>query len=60
MTKKQYIAPTINIIDMEVENLIAASMKIVKNTEVDSEWSNKREPVSNSWGSQNWNAEEEF
>ena len=60
MTKKQYIAPTINIIDMEVENIIASSIKIDKKTTVDSEWSNKREPVSNSWGSQNWNAEEEF
>ena len=60
MTKKQYIAPTINIIDMEVENIIAASIEIKRNTTVDSEWSNKREPVSNSWGSQNWNAEEEF
>lgn len=60
MTKKQYIAPTINIIDMELENIMAGSIKIDKKTTVDSEWSNKREPVSNSWGSQNWNAEEEF
>lgn len=60
MTKKQYIAPTINIIDMELENIMAGSIKIDRKTEVDSEWSNKREPVSNSWGSQNWNAEEEF
>ena len=60
MTKKQYIAPTINIIDMEVENIIAGSIKIERNTTVTDEWSNKREPVSNSWGSQNWNAEEEF
>ena len=60
MTKKQYIAPTINIIDMELENIMAGSIKIDRNKTVDSEWSNKREPVSNSWGSQNWNAEEEF
>ena len=60
MTKKQYIVPTINIIDMELENIMAGSIKIDTKKTVDSDWSNKREPVSNSWGSQNWNAEEEF
>lgn len=60
MTKKQYIAPTINIIDMELENIMAGSIKIDSTREVKEEWTNKREPVSNSWGSQNWNTEEEF
>lgn len=60
MTKKQYIAPTINIINMEVENIIAGSIKIDKETEVEGEWTNKRQPVVSTWSSSNWGTEEEF
>ena len=60
MTKKQYIAPTINIIDMELENIMAGSIKIDKDTTVDSEWTNKRQPVVSTWSSSNWGTEEEF
>ena len=60
MTKKQYIAPTINIIDMELENIMAGSIKIDRDTEVNEEWTNKRQPVVSTWSSSNWNTEEEF
>jgi hypothetical protein len=60
--KKTYIIPTIEVIEFAAENLIAASIGTNTTSTVDaaSALSNKREPASNSWGSENWNTEEEF
>ena len=59
--KKTYIIPTIEVIEFAAENLIAASIRTGTGTmNADAALSNKREPVSNSWGAQNWNTEEEF
>lgn len=56
--KKAYIAPIIEVVNMDVENIIAMS---IVDKEVDSEWSNKRQqPTVSTWSSSNWNAEEEF
>ena len=61
MMKKTYIIPTIEVIEFAAENLIAASILTGTNTvDAASALSNKREPASNSWGSENWNTEEEF
>jgi hypothetical protein len=60
--KKTYIIPTIEVIEFAAENLIAASIGTNTTTTVSADYalSNKREPASNSWGSENWNTEEEF
>ena len=61
--KKTYIIPTIEVIEFAAEKLIAASASIGAGTgtvSADYALSNKREPASNSWGSENWNTEEEF
>ncbi|MBR4297337.1 MAG: hypothetical protein IKT82_04005 [Bacteroidaceae bacterium] len=55
--KKEYIAPIIEVINMDVENIIAMS---ILDKEVESEWSNKRQqPTISTWSSTNWNSDEE-
>ena len=57
MMKKEYIAPIIEVINMDVENICAMS---IIDTEVESEWSNKRQqPTVSTWSSSNWNSDEE-
>ena len=57
MMKKEYIAPIIEVINMDVENICAMS---IIDTEVGSEWSNKRQqPTVSTWSSSNWNSDEE-
>ena len=59
MTKKDYIAPAIMVIEMQAaENMLALSFN--DNEYPGPEMSNKREPVVSTWSSSNWNAEEEF
>ena len=58
MTKKEYIAPAIMVIEMQAENMLALSFN--DNEYSGPEMSNKREPVVSTWSSSNWNAEEEF
>ena len=55
MMKKTYIIPAIEVIEFAAEQLIAASIG-KGDGPVDGEdaLSNKRQPVSNSWNSQNW------
>lgn len=61
MTKKLYIAPTIEVINMEAENMIAVSIRTGEGTMNASEaLSNKREPGVSTWSSNNWNSDEEF
>lgn len=60
MTKKQYIVPAIEIIDLETENIMVTT-SIIKdgNYETETEWSNKRQqPTVNTWSSTNWGTEE--
>ena len=61
MTKKQYIVPAIEIIDLETENIMVTT-SIIKdgNYETDTEWSNKRQPSMGTWSSTNWNTEEAY
>ena len=55
MLKKTYIIPGIEVIEFAAENLIAASVRTGKGTVSAAEaLSNKRQPASNSWNSQNW------
>jgi hypothetical protein len=59
MHKKNYIVPTIELIDIETEYIIATSPGVggSNNGEIEKEediLSNKRQPMNNSWGSQNW------
>ena len=56
MMKKTYINPTIEVIEFAAENLIAASISTNTTSTVDAAnaLSNKRQPASNSWNSQNW------
>lgn len=53
--KKTYLIPAIEVIEFAAEKLIAVSVKTGngKVNAVDA-LSNKREPASNSWNSQNW------
>ena len=66
--KKTYIIPTIEVIEFATELLIATSPTPGIGTGttpgggVDAEeegLSNKRQPMNNSWGSQNWNKDGE-
>ena len=64
MHKKNYIVPTIELIDIETEYIIATSPEVggSNNGEIEKEediLSNKRQPMNNSWGSQNWNKDGE-
>lgn len=56
MMKKTYIIPAIEVIEFAAENLIAASIGTNTTSTVSAEdaLSNKRQPASNSWNSQNW------
>ena len=59
MTKKEYIAPAIMVIEMQgAENILALSFN--DNEYSGPEMSNKREPAVSTWSSSNWNTEEEF
>ena len=62
MIKKQYTIPTMDVIEMEVENMLALSIKIDKDDEhiAPDEWSNKRQPSMGTWSSTNWNTEEAY
>lgn len=53
--KKTYLIPAIEVIEFAAEKLIAVSVKTGDGeiNAVDA-LSNKREPASNSWNSQNW------
>lgn len=53
--KKTYLIPAIDVIEFAAEKLIAVSIRTGKSA-VDAKdaLSNKREPASNSWNSQNW------
>lgn len=53
--KKTYIIPAIEVIEFAAEKLIAASIGTGTQTvSADDALSNKRQPASNSWNSQNW------
>ena len=55
MMKKTYIIPAIEVIEFAAENLIAVSIGTGTQTvNADDALSNKRQPASNSWNSQNW------
>ena len=58
MTKKEYIAPALMVIEMQAENMLALSFDTREYS--GPEMSNKREPEVSTWSSSNWNAEEEF
>ena len=59
MTKKTYIAPTLEAVDFKLENMLAVSSD--EDTFNGDELSNKRQqPTVSSWSSSNWNTEEEF
>ncbi len=59
MTKKDYIAPAIMVIEMQAENMLALSFN--DNEYSGPEMSNKRQqPAVSTWSSSNWNTEEEF
>ena len=58
MTKKVYIAPTLEIIDFEVENMLALSSE--DNKYDGPELSNKRQPSMGTWSSTNWKTEEAY
>lgn len=57
MMKKTYIIPAIEVIEFAAENLIAASIGTstsASTVSAEDALSNKRQPASNSWNSQNW------
>lgn len=55
MMKKTYIIPAIEVIEFAAEKLIAASIGAgTQIVNADEALSNKRQPESNSWNSQNW------
>jgi hypothetical protein len=55
MMKKTYIIPAIEVIEFAAEKLIAASIGAgTQIVNADEALSNKRQPASNSWSSQNW------
>lgn len=55
MMKKTYIIPAIEVIEFAAENLIAASVRTGEGTvNAANALSNKRQPASDSWNSQNW------
>jgi hypothetical protein len=55
MMKKTYIIPAIEVIEFAAEKLIAMSIGTGTQTvSADEALSNKRQPASNSWSSQNW------
>lgn len=57
MTKKEYIAPAIMVIEMQAENMLALSFD--ERRYEDPEMSNKRDPAVSTWSSTNWNSDEE-
>lgn len=60
MMKKTYIIPAIEVIEFAAEQLIATSIGTGTTTvNAEDALSNKRQPMNNSWGSQNWNTDGE-
>lgn len=58
MIRKKYITPEVEVFDVELENMVAASLSIGEG-DIDEELSNKRKPVNNSpWDSSNWSTNE--
>lgn len=58
--KKVYLAPTLEILEFETENVIANSPGV--NTgegEETNPLTNKRQPIGGTWNSDNWNQVEE-
>ena len=60
MIKKQYIAPTVDVIEMEAENMLALSAETGSGSQSGADaMSNKRQqPTVNTWSSTNWGTEE--
>ena len=62
MSKKYYIAPTIEIFDVEAELMIATSPSAdVGSGEIENPediLTNKRQPASSPWDSSNWSTKE--
>ena len=55
MMKKTYIIPAIEVIEFAAEQLIATSIGTGTQTvNAEDALSNKRQPMNNSWDSQNW------
>lgn len=53
--KKVYLTPTLEILEIEAEMMIATSPGIGSGEgEETNPLTNKRQPASNSWNSQNW------
>ena len=60
MIKKQYIAPTVDVIEMEAENMLALSAETGSGSQSGAgAMSNKRQqPTVSTWSSTNWGTEE--
>ena len=65
MIRKEYIAPVLEVFDVEAENMIATSPNVefkpdenYGDGENEVEWTNKRMPVSSPWNSSNWSTKE--
>ena len=56
--KKVYFTPTLEILEMEAENVIAVSIGSGSGEE-EQPLSNKRQPLGGTWSSDNWNQVEE-
>ncbi len=57
MIRKKYITPEVEVFDVELENMVAASLSLGEG-DIDEECSNKRQPVSSPWDSSNWSTNE--
>ncbi len=58
--KKVYFTPTLEVIEMDAENLIANSPGFGTGPgEEDTPLSNKRQPLGGTWSSDNWKQVEE-
>lgn len=59
MIRKKYITPEVEVFDVELENMVATSPDVgLGEGDIETEWTNKRQPASSPWDSSNWSTKE--
>jgi hypothetical protein len=60
MIRKEYIAPAVEVYEVEAEHMIATSPEVDyrPDEDIETEWTNKRQPASSPWDSSNWSTKE--
>lgn len=60
MIRNEYIAPAVEVFEVEADQMIATSpwVGFEPGKDIETEWTNKRQPASSPWDSSNWSTKE--